>query len=94
MAPIVHTYRSGILYVGHGTSGLPALLADQRRSLLMAREAIARAANGRAQLSEDEASRVVGLMERYLPGAPLGWLVGAGASAVAAELAADSRAER
>ena len=26
-------------------------------------------------------------MERYLPGAPLGWLVGAGASAVATELA-------
>jgi hypothetical protein len=28
-------------------------------------------------------------MERYLPRAPLGWLVGAGASAVAAELAQD-----
>ena len=26
-------------------------------------------------------------MERYLPSAPLSWLVGAGASAVAAELA-------
>ena len=30
-------------------------------------------------------------MERYLPGAPLGWLVGAGASAVAAELAQEPR---
>jgi hypothetical protein len=30
---------------------------------------------------------VVRLMERYLPGAPLSWLVGAGASAVAGELA-------
>jgi hypothetical protein len=29
-------------------------------------------------------------MELYLPGAPLGWLVGAGASAVAAELAQDA----
>ena len=29
-------------------------------------------------------------MERYLPSAPLSWLVGAGASAVAAELAAVS----
>jgi hypothetical protein len=28
-------------------------------------------------------------MERYLPTAPLSWLVGAGASAVAAELAGD-----
>ena len=56
----------------------------------MAREAIARAAGGRAQLSEDEANRVTTLMERYLPGAPLSWLVGAGASAVAAELAQDT----
>jgi glyoxylase-like metal-dependent hydrolase (beta-lactamase superfamily II) len=74
------------LYVGHGAPGVPAVLADQRRYLLMTREAIGRVANGRAELSEDEANRVVSLMERYLPTAPLGWLVGAGASAVAAEL--------
>ena len=55
------------------------MLADQRRYLLMARETIAQVADGRAQLSEDEASRVTRLMERYLPGAPLSWLVGAGA---------------
>ena len=30
------------------------------------------------------------LMERYLPAAPLGWLVGTGASAVAAELAQEA----
>jgi hypothetical protein len=58
----------------------------------MAREAIARAADGRAELSEDEANRVVSLMERYLPSAPLSWLVGAGASAVAAELAQEAAA--
>jgi glyoxylase-like metal-dependent hydrolase (beta-lactamase superfamily II) len=75
------------LYVGHGAPGTPAILAEQRRYLLMAREAIARVAGGRAQLSEDEAARVVSLMERYLPSAPLSWLVGAGASAVASELA-------
>jgi hypothetical protein len=39
----------------------------------------------RARLTEEEAGRVVSLMERYLPSAPLSWLVGAGASAVAAE---------
>ena len=78
----VHT-----LYVGHGAPAAPAVLAEQRRYLLMAREAIARAGGGRAELSTDEASRVTSLMERYLPGAPLGWLVGAGASAVATELA-------
>jgi glyoxylase-like metal-dependent hydrolase (beta-lactamase superfamily II) len=81
----VHT-----LYVGHGGPAVPAVLADQRRYLLMAREAIGRVASGRAQLSEDEANRVAHLMERYLPGAPLSWLVGAGASAVAAELAQDT----
>ena len=74
-------------YVGHGAPTMPAVLADQRRYLLMAREAIARAAAGRAELSEDEANQVTSLMERYLPSAPLGWLVGAGASAVASELA-------
>jgi glyoxylase-like metal-dependent hydrolase (beta-lactamase superfamily II) len=81
----VHT-----LYVGHGAPTVPAVLAEQRRYLLMAREAIARVAAGRAGLSEDEADQVAILMERYLPGAPLSWLVGAGASAVAAELAQDA----
>jgi glyoxylase-like metal-dependent hydrolase (beta-lactamase superfamily II) len=75
------------LYVGHGPPGAPAILAEQRRYLLMAREAIARVAGGTPDLSGDEAEQVVGLMERYLPGAPLSWLVGAGAPAVAAELA-------
>jgi glyoxylase-like metal-dependent hydrolase (beta-lactamase superfamily II) len=83
----VHT-----LYVGHGAPAVPAVLADQRRYLLMAREAIGRVSNGRAQLTEDEANRVVSLMEGYLPGAPLSWLVGAGASAVAAELAQETAA--
>jgi glyoxylase-like metal-dependent hydrolase (beta-lactamase superfamily II) len=80
------------LYVGHGPPAAPAVLAEQRRYLLMAREAIARIAGGRAQLSDDEGADVVSLMERYLPGAPLGWLVGAGASAVAAELAQETAA--
>jgi glyoxylase-like metal-dependent hydrolase (beta-lactamase superfamily II) len=84
--------RVRTLYVGHGTPGPPAVLADQRRYLLMAREGIARAADGRAELSEERANRVVSLMERYLPSAPLGWLVGAGASAVAAELAQEAAA--
>jgi hypothetical protein len=75
------------VYVGHGAPTGPAVLAKQRRYLLMVREAIARVAGGRARLTEDEANRVVSLMERYLPDAPFGWLVGAGASAVAAELA-------
>jgi glyoxylase-like metal-dependent hydrolase (beta-lactamase superfamily II) len=75
------------LYVGHGAPAVPAVLAEQRRYLLMVREAVGRAAGGRAELAEEEANRVASLMERYLPAAPLGWLVGTGASAVAAELA-------
>ena len=78
------------LYLGHGAPAVPAVFAHQRRYLLMAREAIGRVASGRPQLSEEEANRVASLMELYLPGAPLGWLVGAGASAVAAELAQDA----
>jgi glyoxylase-like metal-dependent hydrolase (beta-lactamase superfamily II) len=78
------------LYVGHGPPATPDVLAEQRRYLLMAREAIRRVAGGRAELSEDEANRVVSLMERYLPTAPLSWLVGAGAGAVAAELAQEA----
>ncbi len=80
------------LYVGHGPPAAPTVLADQRRYLLMAREAVARTADGRPELSEDEANRVASLMERYLPGAPLGWLVAAGASGVAAELAQEATA--
>ena len=77
----------GTFYVGHGASTEPAVLAEQRRYLLTVREAIGRVGDGRAELSVDEANRVVSLMERYAPSAPLSWLVGAGASAVAAELA-------
>jgi glyoxylase-like metal-dependent hydrolase (beta-lactamase superfamily II) len=80
------------LYVGHGAPATPAVIADQRRYLLIAREAIARAAGGRTELSEAEANAVTELMERFLPGAPLSWLIGAGASAVAAELAGEPAA--
>jgi glyoxylase-like metal-dependent hydrolase (beta-lactamase superfamily II) len=80
------------IYVGHGAPAGPAVFAEQRRYLLMVREAIGRVAGGRAQLSDDETARVVSVMERYLPSAPLSWLVGAGASGVAAELAQEPAA--
>src|SRR5215208_446964 len=78
------------LFVGHGPPATPAVLAEQHRYLLMVRETIARVANGRPQLGEAETNRVMAQLERYLAGAPLGWLVGAGASAVAAELAREA----
>jgi glyoxylase-like metal-dependent hydrolase (beta-lactamase superfamily II) len=80
------------LYVGHGAPTAPAAIADQRRYLLMVCEAIGRAAGGRPELSEDDAGAVTKLMERFLPDAPLSWLIGAGASAVAAELASEPAA--
>jgi glyoxylase-like metal-dependent hydrolase (beta-lactamase superfamily II) len=80
------------LYVGHGPPAVPAVFADQRRYLLIVREAVARVAGDRAQLSEDAANGVARLMERYLPAAPLSWLVSAGATAVAAELAQETAA--
>ena len=56
----------------------------------MAREAIARVADGRPQLGAGEANARGGPDGALPPGAPLGWLVGAGASAVAAELAREA----
>jgi glyoxylase-like metal-dependent hydrolase (beta-lactamase superfamily II) len=80
------------LYVGHGPPATPVVIADQRRYLLMAREAIARAAGRRGELGEAEASGVTQVMERFLPDAPLSWLIAAGAPAVAAELASEPAA--
>lgn len=75
------------LYLGHGAPMAPGALAEQRRYLLMVREVVRRVAGGRGELSEDEADEAARAMERYLPDAPLGWLVSAGAAGVAAELA-------
>lgn len=80
------------LYVGHGEPTTTAVLAEQRRYLLMVREVVSRVAGGRPQLSEDESAEVARAMERYLPGAPLGWLVSAGATAVASELSTEGAA--
>ncbi len=77
------------IYVGHGLPTAPGVFAEQRRYLLMVREAIARIAEGRPELTEQESAQVADLMHRFLPDAPLGWLVNVGASAVAGELAAE-----
>ncbi|MEV4320232.1 MBL fold metallo-hydrolase [Actinocrispum sp. NPDC049592] len=68
------------LYPGHGAPGDVTLFTRQRQYLLMYREAVRRLGSDQAALTE--------LMSRYLPGAPLGWLVGLGADAVTAELTA------
>jgi glyoxylase-like metal-dependent hydrolase (beta-lactamase superfamily II) len=76
------------LYPGHGAPGDTGLLSRQRQYLLMYREAVGRLAAGAPGLSDTQKLELTRTMTRFLPGAPLEWLVGLGADAVAAELAA------
>lgn len=75
------------LYPGHGAPGGIGLLARQRQYLLMYREAVRNLAGGARSLSEEQKRELSRTMTRFLPGAPLDWLIGLGADAVAAELA-------
>lgn len=76
------------LYPGHGAPGDGTLLADQRRYLLMYREAVRRLADGAPSLTDPQKKELTDLMSRFLPDAAVSWLVALGADAVAAELAA------
>ncbi|GAA2118339.1 MBL fold metallo-hydrolase [Actinomadura alba] len=78
------------LYPGHGQPGDTRLFADQRRYLLMYRETVRRLAAGAPSLTEAQKRELTETMELFVPGAPLAWLVGLGADAVAAELATES----
>jgi glyoxylase-like metal-dependent hydrolase (beta-lactamase superfamily II) len=77
------------LYPGHGAPGSGTLLADQRRYLLMYREAVRRLAGGAPALTDQQKQELTELMSRFLPDAAVTWLVALGADAVAAELAAE-----
>ncbi len=81
------------LYPGHGDPTGPKVLADQRRYLLYCRELIRRLANGEPQLSETAKTELQESMESFLPEAPLTWMIGLGADAVAAELAGMAASE-
>ena len=76
------------LYPGHGDPAGPGLLADQRRYLLYYREVLLRLAGGQPELTETARSELNAAMQAFLPDAPLTWMIGLGADAVAAELAA------
>jgi glyoxylase-like metal-dependent hydrolase (beta-lactamase superfamily II) len=78
------------LYPGHGAPGTTALLADQRRYLLMYREAVRRLSGGAPGLTDPQKQELTELMTWFLPGAAVSWLVGLGADAVAGELAASA----
>lgn len=77
----------GTLLPGHGRPAGTELWHRQRRYLLMVREAVrARADDG--ALTDADRAALVATMTRFAPEAPLSWLVGLGADAVARELAA------
>jgi hypothetical protein len=65
------------------------MIADQRRYLMMYRETVGRLAAGASALTDAQRALLTDTMSRFLPGAPLTWMIGLGADAVAAELAAD-----
>ncbi len=77
------------LYPGHGTPGDVRMLADQRRYLMMYRETVRRLAAGAPTLTDAQRAELTAVMTRFLPGAPLVWMIGLGADAVAAELAGE-----
>jgi glyoxylase-like metal-dependent hydrolase (beta-lactamase superfamily II) len=77
------------LFPGHGPSAGPELLADQRRYLLFCREVVRRLARGRPQLDDTARLELEAAMQSFLPDAPLTWMIGLGADAVAAELATE-----
>jgi glyoxylase-like metal-dependent hydrolase (beta-lactamase superfamily II) len=76
-----------VLHPGHGGPGGVGMFADQRRYLLMYREVVRRLAAGAPALTEPQQAELAEVMTRFLPDAPLAWMVGLGADAVAAELA-------
>jgi glyoxylase-like metal-dependent hydrolase (beta-lactamase superfamily II) len=79
------------LLPGHGDPGRPDMFAEQRRYLLYYRELVRRLSGGQPRLSEAAKADLDAAMEAFLPGAPLTWMIGLGADAVAGELAAADR---
>lgn len=78
------------LLPGHGAATGPGLLADQRRYLLFYREVVRRLAEGAPKLDDAAKQELEATMRRFLPDAPLTWMIGLGADAVAAELVAEA----
>ncbi|RBO87461.1 MBL fold metallo-hydrolase [Nocardia puris] len=83
---IAEELRGVALYPGHGPVGDGGLLDQQRRYLLMVREAVRRIGGG-GPLDDAGKDELSALMARFAPGAELSWLVPLGADAVAAEFA-------
>jgi len=82
------------LHPGHGDPAGPGLLAEQRRYLLYYREVVRRLSGGQAELPPSARAELAAAMQAFLPGAPLTWMIGLGADAVASEQAAADPAAR
>jgi len=80
------------LYPGHGGPAGPGVLAEQRRYLLHYREIVRRLSGGEATVPPSARAELDRAMQAFLPSAPLTWMIGLGADAVAGELAAADRA--
>jgi hypothetical protein len=72
---------------GHGAPTNVSLFDEQRRYLLYYREVVRRLADGAPTLSDDAQAALERAMQRFLPQAPLTWMIGLGANAVATEIA-------
>ena len=74
-------------------SGIETVLLDLDGTLYVgsqvvpgAREAVRRLAAGAPSLSDAQRAELTAVMTAFLPDAPLSWMIGLGADAVAAEL--------
>jgi glyoxylase-like metal-dependent hydrolase (beta-lactamase superfamily II) len=74
---------------GHGAPTSVSLFDDQRRYLLYYREVVGRLAAGAATLTDDAQVALEQAMQQFLPDAPLRWMIGLGANAVATEIASE-----
>jgi glyoxylase-like metal-dependent hydrolase (beta-lactamase superfamily II) len=81
--------ESTTLYPGHGPAGSRELIDQQRDYLLAYTTALTEMLDGAATFDLAAPEALVAEMERYRPGAPLNFMIGLSASAVAAELRAD-----
>ncbi|MFJ1751546.1 MBL fold metallo-hydrolase [Kitasatospora sp. NPDC088134] len=79
---------AAVLYPGHGEPAGVEVLAAQRQYLLFYREAVRRLAAGQPALTDRAREELDRVVQDYAPNLPLGWMIGLGADAVAAELAA------
>lgn len=78
------------LLPGHGRPADAAVFDDQRRYLLRYRDAVGRLAGGATSLDDDAKKQLDDELQTLLPNAPLTWMIGLGADAVALELATSS----